>query len=95
MATSAVTWEVYGENASYNDENDMKAGVRKGTLHRVRRNSFCGQVEATSPLDPTNPYAASKAAAEMMATWNRYRSQVEDQMEAEDFADVGITFDIF
>ena len=26
-----------------------------------------GQVEATSPLDPTNPYAASKAAAEMMA----------------------------
>ena len=25
-----------------------------------------GKVEATSPLDPTNPYAASKAAAEMM-----------------------------
>lgn len=24
------------------------------------------KVEATSPLDPTNPYAASKAAAEMM-----------------------------
>ena len=28
------------------------------------------QVEATSPLDPTNPYAASKAAAEMMALWH-------------------------
>lgn len=41
------TDEVYGENASYHDEGDMK-------------------VEATSPLDPTNPYAASKAAAEMM-----------------------------
>lgn len=41
------TDEVYGENASYSDEADMK-------------------VEATSPLDPTNPYAASKAAAEMM-----------------------------
>lgn len=28
--------------------------------------SNAGKVEATSPLDPTNPYAASKAAAEMM-----------------------------
>ena len=28
--------------------------------------SDAGKVEATSPLDPTNPYAASKAAAEMM-----------------------------
>eukprot|EP00931_Biecheleriopsis_adriatica_P103688 TRINITY_DN78492_c0_g1_i1.p1 TRINITY_DN78492_c0_g1~~TRINITY_DN78492_c0_g1_i1.p1 ORF type:complete len:679 (+),score=157.97 TRINITY_DN78492_c0_g1_i1:53-2089(+) len=41
------TDEVYGENSSYHDADDMKS-------------------ENTSPLDPTNPYAASKAAAEMM-----------------------------
>ncbi len=118
---SSALWQVYGENASYNDEADMKAKPTHNLwqafslqkLHsgnetpktnqqegnalqngRVRdsvaavfgflvnqkehlHSSSCfvlgsllsRKVEATSPLDPTNPYAASKAAAEMMAPW--------------------------
>ena len=92
-----ILGQVYGENASYSDENDMKANVHfkqmsrtdlaktivyplcihcvncvmKKKVMKFARSAgsdiALGQVEATSPLDPTNPYAASKAAAEMMA----------------------------
>jgi len=41
------TDEVYGENSSYDDDQD-------------------GNTEERTPLDPTNPYAATKAGAEML-----------------------------